>query len=224
MSDPDNFLSRWSRRKREATVAPEKDAGPQPEKDNETARSSARDEPANPGNSIPAPAAPPASEFDVSKLPPVESIGAETDISVFMQKGVPSALRYAALRRAWSADPAIRDFVGLNENFWDAAGPDGVPGFGDLDPGFDVKRMVAELFGEPKRESAKPDVADSSISSASDTQKSADGGRHDGAPILPEKSPAAAESPSGNAAAQKNHPRARPEKKIARRHGGAMPE
>ena len=62
--------------------------------------------------------------------------------------GVPAAMTHAALRRAWSADPAIRDFIGPHENYWDAAGPDGIPGFGDLDPNLDVRRMVSELFGE----------------------------------------------------------------------------
>ena len=72
-----------------------------------------------------------------------------------MRTGVPETLKHAALRRAWSSDPVIRDFVGLNENFWDAAGPDGIPGFGDLDPNLDVRRMVSELFGETPRQDAQ---------------------------------------------------------------------
>jgi hypothetical protein len=36
------------------------------------------------------------------------------------------------LRRAWLADPAIRDFIGLSENSCDFNAPDGVPGFGSL--------------------------------------------------------------------------------------------
>jgi hypothetical protein len=32
---------------------------------------------------------------------------------------VPQDLARAALRRAWTVDPAIRDFVGLFENCWD---------------------------------------------------------------------------------------------------------
>ena len=39
----------------------------------------------------------------------------------------------AALRRAWAADPAIRDFVGLAENAWDFNDPHAMPGFGPLD-------------------------------------------------------------------------------------------
>jgi hypothetical protein len=41
-------------------------------------------------------------------------------------------LTRAALRRAWSADQAIRDFIGLSENSWDFNAPEGVPGFGSL--------------------------------------------------------------------------------------------
>ena len=86
-----------------------------------------------------------AEEFDVSSLPSIDSIGAGTDITAFMRPGVPSALRHAALRRVWAADPAIRNFVGLNENYWnDVAGAAAAPGFGDLDPGVDVERMVSE--------------------------------------------------------------------------------
>ncbi|AHY54822.1 hypothetical protein BJS_02218 [Bradyrhizobium japonicum SEMIA 5079] len=42
-------------------------------------------------------------------------------------------MTHAALRRAWSADPAIRDFVGLAENAWDFNDPTAMPGFGPLD-------------------------------------------------------------------------------------------
>jgi hypothetical protein len=38
-----------------------------------------------------------------------------------------SVLSPAALRRAWSDDQQIRDFVGLSENFWDINKSDGVP-------------------------------------------------------------------------------------------------
>jgi len=35
-------------------------------------------------------------------------------------------------RRAWAADPAIRDFKGLAENAWDFTDPTAMPGFGEL--------------------------------------------------------------------------------------------
>jgi hypothetical protein len=72
------------------------------------------------------------SVFDAPSLPPIESIGPSSDIRPFLASGVPVDLTRAALRRAWSADPAIRDFIGLSENSWDFNGPDGVPGFDSL--------------------------------------------------------------------------------------------
>jgi hypothetical protein len=92
-----------------------------------------------------------ASGFDPATLPPIESIDAQTDITAFLQSGVPAELRLAALRRAWTADPAIRDFKGLQENGWNFNDPNGVPGFGDLGPEVDVKRKVAEILGEAPR-------------------------------------------------------------------------
>jgi hypothetical protein len=49
-------------------------------------------------------------------LPPIATIDAGSDIRAFLAAGVPAGLTRAALRRAWSADPAIRDYVGLSEN------------------------------------------------------------------------------------------------------------
>ena len=92
-----------------------------------------------------------ASEFNAATLPPIESIDAQTDITVFLKDGVPNELRVAALRRAWIVDPAIRDFKGLQENGWNFNDADSVPGFGKLGPEVDVKRMVAQILGEAPR-------------------------------------------------------------------------
>jgi hypothetical protein len=67
-----------------------------------------------------------------ANLPPIESIGSGSNIRPFLASGVPADLTRAALRRAWSVDPAIRDFIGLSENSWDFNAPGGVPGFGPL--------------------------------------------------------------------------------------------
>jgi hypothetical protein len=76
----------------------------------------------------------PATEFllDLANLPPIESIGSGSDIRPFLAPGVPADLTRTALRRAWSTDPAIRDFVGLSENSWDFNAPDDVPVIGLL--------------------------------------------------------------------------------------------
>jgi len=65
-------------------------------------------------------------------LPSIDVIDADTDIIAFLQSGVPAELTRAALRRAWTSDPAIRDFIGIAENQWDFNDPNGIPGFGPL--------------------------------------------------------------------------------------------
>jgi hypothetical protein len=215
MNDPDNFLSRWSRRKQEAGQGAEKE-----NKKSETDEAVSASAPENHGKPAAAPEIP---EFDVKSLPTIDSISAETDISAFMRAGVPETLKHTALRRAWSSDPTIRDFVGLNENYWDAAGPDGIAGFGDLDPNLDVKRMVSELFGETPQQQIPSEpgvdrVADSPPSPPRDTSEPV--------PLPAEASPPAEDVSQSNkiAAAQTEPQESAPDKKFTRRHGGAMPQ
>ena len=105
-----------------------------------------------PATNVAKPAAP---AFDPASLPSLDSIGAQTDIRGFLQPGVPADLARAALRRAWSSDPAIRDFKGLAENDWDFNDPNAMFGFGELGPDVDIKKMLAAVFGEtPKEEIA----------------------------------------------------------------------
>ena len=122
MSDPENFIARWSRRKREAAEGEATSAGrtpaaeaPRPTTPSRRAEGCRR-RAAPPSGSERADALP--SSISTS-LPPIESITAESDIRAFLAPGVPPELTRAALRRAWAADPRIRDFVGLAENSWD---------------------------------------------------------------------------------------------------------
>lgn len=144
MNDPENFLTRWSRRKRGAA-----DESDQPRRDEQEPR--AADAP--PVESA-ADAAPPASSsdsgtpepvFDLSKLPPIETIAAETDIRAFLAPGVPADVRLAALRRAWVADPKVRDFVGLADYDWDFNTPGAIPGFGSLEMTDELRREVIRI-------------------------------------------------------------------------------
>lgn len=146
MTDPEDFLARWSRRKREAKPDQQKrDRAVEPARAKPD-ESSQQQVPAQAGAASPRDAAG-EDVFDISKLPSLDSIGAATDIRVFLQPGVPEALSRAALRRAWSADPGIRDFIGLSENAWDFTASDGMHGFGALDPA-DAKRLLAQLFSD----------------------------------------------------------------------------
>ena len=119
MSD-EEFLARWSRRKREAKAAVDAPPPTEPAETPDPAPSATAENPAN-------------AEVDLANLPPVESITAATDVTAFLRHGIPPELSRAALRRAWAADPAIRDFVGLAENAWDFNDPNAMPGFGPLD-------------------------------------------------------------------------------------------
>jgi hypothetical protein len=157
MSEPENFLARWSRRKR-AAVDPvdepaAKDAAVEQKKEEPVGDQVSPDEPAREGE-VPA--------FDLSRLPPIESIVAGTDIRPFLASGVPAELTRAALRRAWTTDPGIRDFIGLSENAWDftKAGP---TGFGPLLPIDDVKKLVAEIFSHREEKAPRESESDSTV-------------------------------------------------------------
>jgi uncharacterized protein DUF3306 len=145
MSDPESFLSRWSRRKRE--VSQEAEAANPPAATEEAAEDD-RDRTSGKVSPNPAPAAVEPAP-DPASLPSIESITATTDIRAFLSAGVPADLARAALRRAWSSDPAIRDFIGLSENSWDFNAPGGIPGFGPIDPA-EVGRLVAQAIGKPE--------------------------------------------------------------------------
>src|SRR6202040_2459051 len=89
-------------------------------------------------------AAPP---FDPLSVPSIESITADTDIRGFLAPGVPPELTRAALRRAWAADPKIRDFVGLADYDWDFNAPGSMAGFGSLEMTDELRRMAARIVG-----------------------------------------------------------------------------
>jgi Protein of unknown function (DUF3306) len=148
MSEPETFIARWSRRKREATEDAETKASVAPEiaadgaragederkpSDAPSARSDAR-EPKEPS-------------FDPTRLPPIETITTESDIRAFLAPGVPPELTRAALRRAWAADPKIRDFVGLADYDWDFNAAGAIAGFGSLEMTDELRREVARMVG-----------------------------------------------------------------------------
>jgi hypothetical protein len=181
MSD-EHFLARWSRRKREAGAAPSLTlprllpnppplAGEGregvlqgrvregvPDAEGKTEAAARRDQRAS--TSEAADAAPPPSSptpaVDPANLPSLDSITATTDVRDFLAPDVPAALRREALRRAWSADPAIRDFIGLQEYDWDFTKLDAIHGFAELGPEVDVKRLVAQVFGDVPEDEGKP--------------------------------------------------------------------
>jgi hypothetical protein len=146
MTGPDDrsepFLARWSRLKRK-----EPDPAQSPA---DAPGALARAAPGPPDTDQPPPrqGETPPPPIDLARLPPIESISAGSDIRAFLQSGVPAELTKAALRRAWTSDPAIRDFIGIAENQWDFTDPAAIPGFGALEPNSDVAHLVRQALGE----------------------------------------------------------------------------
>lgn len=144
----EGFFSRWSKLKRgEAPVEalPEAEPEPAPAPAPEMAAEMAQAPPAEP-------------EFDLASLPDIDTVSAETDFTAFLQKGVPESLKRQALRRAWSLDPAIRDFCGPADYAWDFNAVDGVPGF-SLSLGGDLTKLLAQAIGQLESWDDKPQPA-----------------------------------------------------------------
>jgi hypothetical protein len=153
MSEPENFIARWSRRKRAAAQEVEaKESSAASGAASDAAAEEVRPPEEQGDESDVTVARVSASEhaepaFDVTKLPPTESITADSDMRPFLAPGVPTELTRAALRRAWAADSKIRDFVGLAENAWDFNTPGSMAGFGPLEMTEELRREVARMVG-----------------------------------------------------------------------------
>jgi len=152
MTEPENFLKRWSKRK----LA---------ERDRSKDEHAANQHP--PVEHDASAAEPPqidgmvkASDetFSLADLPPIDSIAANTDVTAFLRPGVPPDLTRAALRRAWTSDPAIRDFVGLVENGWDFNNPSAMAGFGAITAD-EVAQLTSKIIGEPMKANSDPPPA-----------------------------------------------------------------
>jgi Protein of unknown function (DUF3306) len=143
MNDEEGALARWSRRKREAKED-KKLVSQIPQVEGERKPTIGDADVGSPARPLVAEQAP----FDPATLPPIESIVAGTDIRAFLQSGVPMELTKAALRRAWTTDPAIREFIEIAENQWDFTNPATIPGFGPLQAEDDVGRLVTQAMGK----------------------------------------------------------------------------
>jgi hypothetical protein len=195
MNDPEGFLSRWARRKRDVAKSeegvteekvserpdasvpdasgngPKQSAAPHPEDNNATQSKDKTEEP----------------PFDITSLPSLESITGETDIRPFLAAGVPASLRQAALRRMWMIDPHVREIVDLAEYAWDFTAP-GTTGFDLSPPTGDIKRMIADILGD-KSESdsdALPEEAQASEPTAPEASPEQTASAHRNVTAIPE--------------------------------------
>jgi hypothetical protein len=216
MSDDrdEGFLGRWSRLKRQAEP-PDPEAGKPPRSDEPMPEANAE-----PG--LPAPGLPDL-DLELPELPSLESITATTDMTVFMHPAVPEHVRGAALRRLWSVDPAIRDFVSPALDYaYDWNTPGGAPGYGPLGKGDDVLRMLGEIVdgyaraivpedGEPKPAPDVPAIVSEAAAEPPPGTETVSAVEEE--PPVPETTTSAvlrAEAPEDTAPAR-------------RRHGGALP-
>lgn len=173
MTDQESFLARWSRRKRDTTSKESKPSKPEIAEGENT--------PAASNTSIPCDIDQP---FDPDSLPPLDSIGPGSNVHPFLAANVPAALKRMALRRAWSTDPAIRDFIGLSENAWDFNATGEAPGFGAINEEV-VRQLAKKIVGE-----SGTDVPMSSSTAAKSDQTT----QHDDAPDPTEEMDAGARS------------------------------
>lgn len=150
----EGFLSRWSRRKREVAQAP---TPPVPAPPMPSAESEPDERPRDPetGEVI--------DEELVRALPEVETLQAGGDLSAFMRRGVPEALRRQALRQMWLTDPAIRDYVSPALDYaHDYNIPGAVHGFGPLSES-DIEQaraFLGEVFSTPSAQDRDRPVPD----------------------------------------------------------------
>jgi hypothetical protein len=152
MTEPENFLKRWSKRKlaERDRSKDEHAANQQPPVEHDASAA----EPPQIDGMVKAS----DETFGLADLPPIDSIAANTDVTAFLRPGVPPDLTRAALRRAWTSDPAIRDFVGLVENGWDFNNPSAMAGFGAITAD-EVAQLASKIIGEPMKTNSDPPEA-----------------------------------------------------------------
>ncbi len=180
-------------------------------------------------------------EVDLASLPRLEDLTAGSDLSLFLRKGVPEALRNAALRRVWSLDPTIRDFIGPADYAWDWNVPGGVPDYvATIAHGPDVEALADRILGivrdAPREPAAGTTLATDPVPEAAPApsptavRQSPPNAQHTETAALPETG-AEPGPPNGRARARtpgspepEPHPAALQDAPEPRpRHGGAVP-
>ena len=125
VTDEQDFIRRWSRRKRAARhdtrAADRQPAEESPDKIDEAAtaenEATASSDSPETGESVE------TAEAAID-LPDIDSLSADSDFTPFMKAGVPKEIRNRALRKLWRVNPAFGHLDGLNDydgDFTDAA-------------------------------------------------------------------------------------------------------
>jgi hypothetical protein len=208
MSEDEPFLNRWSRRKQ---ALKEQAAKPAPAAAVPEAPTS------DPKAATPAP---PPEPVDLTKLPPIDSLTADSDYTAFLRPGVPQSMQIAALRRLWLTDPSVKNYEALVDYAWDF----NAPGYGKLLPTDDVEKLLKAVFGPSQTESGQEDASPPRVSEPpkiavqNDTVRRSEGDRS--RPASMPSSDTAALAPAPAAAVEEAD---RPTT-ARRRHGAALPQ
>lgn len=130
--------------------------------------------------------------------PSLDLIDKDFDLAHWLKQNVPESWKLAALRRAWLADPTIRNFENPARDYaldWNT--PGGAPGYGPLTESDDVGAMIRQIFGD----APEPAAADVAAATTGDS--------------MPHQLSSKDESGGANAAMRQNH--AAPELATVRR-------
>lgn len=139
MADHETFTARWNRRKLEAKSTEQAKQAEIAEQAAAAARLAELElVGANTGDAEP---------VDETPLPTLDDVTPEGDVVAFLHKRVPAELQKLALRKAWTSDPVISKFIEVAENQYDWNALDGVPGFGPMDPSWNVQELLAQAIG-----------------------------------------------------------------------------
>jgi hypothetical protein len=144
--EQEDFLARWSRRKalsRKGEELPE----PPEDADENTQDVLHADQEAVPVAEPPAPEqAAEAGDDDMPELPPLETLGENSDYSAFLGKGVPPDLKQKALQKLFHSPKFnIRD--GLDDYDWDFTNPEPLGDIITAEMRYRVQRELERLAG-----------------------------------------------------------------------------
>ena len=155
--EQEGFLTRWSRRKdasRKGETLPE----PTDDADGEAleAADTLQDAPpaADPATGDEEASPPAETEPD---LPPLESLGADSDYSAFMAEGVPQDLRQKALKKLFHS-PKFNVRDGLDDYDWDFSNPEPLGNIVTAEMRYRIERELERLAGLDEDEE-KPEDA-----------------------------------------------------------------
>jgi hypothetical protein len=195
-----DFLSRWARRKQAVQAAEQRQCLPDADRPvaPEPATRSGAPESRDTSAASPSQPEPGTPELDPGSLPAIESITAETDIRAFLDAGVPAELTRAALRRVWTSDPKIRNFVGLADYAWDFNAPGSMAGFGPLEGVDALHAQMARRLPPDRTEDEAAEMSDRDVGAKQEV-----GTPDESAHTRPEPS---AQFLTEDAASQKNEP------------------